>query len=74
MPETATIHSEQRMPVQVAGGTMQEMIVVTYSTPSVAPRQVYIDPDHDTPQERMTKITADLKAFREQKPATLNLP
>lgn len=74
MPENVTVHSEQRLPVQVAGGTMQEMIVVTYSTSTVPPRQVYIDPEHDTPQERINKITADLKAYREQKPATLQLP
>lgn len=74
MSETATIHSEQRLPVSVGGGTLQEMIVVTYSTPSVPPRQVYIDPDHDTPAERQLKIAADLKTYREQKPATLQLP
>lgn len=74
MPETATIHSEQRMPVTIVGGGLQEMIVVTYSTPTVPPRQVYIDPDHDDAAERTRKIEADIKAYREQKPATLQLP
>lgn len=57
-----------------AGGALQEVIAVTYSTPTVPPRVVYIDTAHDTRQERIDKIAADLKAFRESPPQTLDLP
>lgn len=73
MPESVLIYSETRVPLLVAPGVIQEMIALTYGTAAIPPRTVYIDPDHDSEAERKAKIQADLKAYREAKPNTLNI-
>jgi len=50
------------------------MIAITYSTPDVPPRTVFVDKAKDTPEERQRVIGEDLEAARAARPTFLDLP
>ncbi len=73
MPETVHILAESRLTLPTGPGVLREMISLTYAAAGLAPRIVYIDPDHDSPEERKAKIAADLKQARAATPTQVDL-
>lgn len=46
------------------GGGELGQVAITYSTPDVPPRTVFVDKEKDTPEERRRVIKEDLEAVR----------
>jgi hypothetical protein len=74
MPETVSILRQSVVRLPIGAGSSKEMISLTYTVGGAAPRIVYIDPDHDSEEERKRAIADDIRAAREQTPQTLELP
>jgi len=73
MPETVSILHESRVRLPVAPGASRTMIALTYAVADFPPRIVYVDPGHDSPEERKRLITEDLRAARARTPTTLDV-
>ena len=74
MPEQVVIIREGRVPLPSARGAQREMIEIVYHAAGLFPRSVFVDPAHDTPDERVRLITEDLRQAREHIPPRLTLP
>lgn len=74
MPEKVTIIAERPWPLPVSPNAFREMIQIVYQAAGDLPRTVYVDPDHDSPEERARVIRADLDTARNATPATIELP
>lgn len=74
MPETVHILSESRVSLPGGAGVSQEVISLTYVAQGIGPRIVYIDPIHDSEEERKAKIAADLVKARATAVPTIDLP
>lgn len=74
MPEQVAILHERRFTLPTTPGGAKELIEITYRPADGFPRTVLIDPDHDSPEERVRVISEDLKRSRAFKPPTLDLP
>lgn len=74
MPEKVTIIAERPWPLPTESGVSRQMIQIVYQAAGDLPRTVYVDPDHDSPEERARVIRADLDAARNAIPATIELP
>lgn len=73
MPETVQIIREARVPLGGDPATIREMIELVYVAPGAFPRTVYIDPDHDSLEERQRIIREDLDAARAATPSLIPL-
>ena len=74
MPEAVRIHRVTEVaPGQFEAGE-KEQVAITYSTPDVPPRTVFVDKAKDTPQERQRVIKEDLEAARATPREFLELP
>ena len=56
------------------GAPGPNMVAITYSTPDVPPRTVFVNKSKDTPEERQRVIGEDLEAVRAARPTFLDLP
>lgn len=74
MSEKVHILRETLIPLPTDPGGGRQMLRVMYQAAGMLPRTVYIDPDHDSPEERARVISNDLKAAREHKPPALEVP
>ena len=50
-----------------------DIIELTYQAAGMFPRSIFIDPDHDSPEERARLILADLEAARAPRPSFVQL-
>ncbi|KKM24965.1 hypothetical protein LCGC14_1599750 [marine sediment metagenome] len=74
MPEQVLIRNVQEIPVFDGAGVGREVVAITYSSRTVAPRTVFIDKEKDTPQERQRVIKGDLETVRAARAVPLDLP
>ena len=74
MPEAVRIHRAEDVGLGQIGAPEPNMVAITYSTPDVPPRTVFVDKAKDTPQERQRVIKEDLEAARAARPTFLELP
>ena len=74
MSEIVTIIAERRIPLPSPPGASRDVIELTYAGAGMIPRSIFVDPDHDSEEERIRLIALDLKAAREHVPSTVQLP
>lgn len=74
MPQSVVIYSVTEIPPGAVVEGEVAQVAITYATPEVPPRTVYIDKDKDTPEERQRVIKADLEAVRAEPRETLEIP
>lgn len=74
MPEAVRIYRVDEVPAAEAEEGVGDQVAITYSTPDVPPRTVFVDKDKDTTQERQRVIKEDLEAARAPGKEFLELP
>lgn len=74
MPERVRIHRVTDAPTGDPPGTTGPGVAITYSTPDVGPRTVFIEADKDSPEERQRVIKEDLEAVRGTRREYIDLP
>ena len=74
MPESVRIISVTDVVPGDPGGGEAGQVAITYSTPDVPPRTVFVEKEKDTPQERQRVIKEDLEAVRAGRPTFLDIP
>jgi len=74
MPEAVRILRVTEVSPGEPGGGEPGQVAITYSTPDVPPRTVFVDKEKDTPQERQRVIKEDLEAARATGKEFLDIP
>ncbi len=74
MPQLVAVHRVTEVVGSPQGEGEIGQIAITYSTPDVPPRTVFVDKEKDTPQERQRVIKEDLEAARAARPTPFELP
>jgi hypothetical protein len=74
VPETVRILRVVEIPEGVGAEPQVARVAITYSTPQVPPRTIYVDKDRDSQEERQRVIKEDLEGFRAQRVELLEIP
>lgn len=74
MPETVEIYSVTEVPAGAGAEPEKAQVAITYATPEVPPRTVFVDKDADSPEERQRVIKEDLEAVRARRREFLDIP